>query len=100
MLKFHQKVYTVKDILVKRSYSENFIDKCVKIFLNKLYIPRRIIQTAGKQQLTIVLLFMGIMSTELNVKLHETFQQLLLWTESDIQNFLRHEKLFELRRQI
>ena len=37
----------------------------------------RIIQTAEKKQVTIVLPYMGGMSTELKVKLHRTFKQLL-----------------------
>ena len=55
MPKLHQEICTVKDIFVKTGSSERFIDKCVKIFLNKVFIPKRIIQNAEKKHVTIVL---------------------------------------------
>ena len=73
MPKFHQEIFKIKDIFIKNIYSERFLDK----FLNKVFIPKRIIQTAEKKQVTIALLYMGMISTELKVKLHKTFKQLL-----------------------
>ena len=55
--------------------------KCVQTFLNKVFIPKRIVQTAEMKQVTIVLPFMGMISTEMKVKLHRTFKQLLLACE-------------------
>ena len=77
MPKFHQEICKIKDVFIKNGYSERFLDKCVKTFLNKVFIPKRIIQTAEKKQVTIVLPYMGMISTELKVKLHKTFKQLL-----------------------
>ena len=77
MPKFHQEICKIKDIFIKNGYSERFLDKCVKTFLNKVFIPKRIIQTAEKKQVTIVLPYMGMISTELKVKLRKTFKQLL-----------------------
>ena len=57
--------------------SERFLDKCVKTFLKKVFIPKRTIKTAEEKQVTIVLPYMGMTSTELKVKLHKTFKQLL-----------------------
>ena len=54
MPKFHQEICKIKDIFIKNGYSERFLDKCVKTFLNKVFIPKRIIQTAEKKQVTIV----------------------------------------------
>ena len=68
MPKLHQEICTVKDIFVKTGSSERFIDKCVKIFLNKVFIPKRIIQNAEKKQVTVALPYMGMISTELKVK--------------------------------
>ena len=75
--KFHQEICKIKEIFIKNSYSEKFIDKCVKTFLNKVFIPKRIVQTTEKKQVTIVLFYMCMISTELEVKLHRTFKQLL-----------------------
>ena len=74
---FRQEICKIKDIFIRNSYSERLFDKCVKTFLNKVFIPKPIIQTAEKKQVTIVLPYMGMISTELNVKLHKTFKQLL-----------------------
>ena len=52
-----------------------FLDKYVKTFLNNVFIPKRIIQTAAKKQMTIVLPYMGMISTELKLKLHKTFKE-------------------------
>ena len=77
MPKFHQEICKIKDIFIKNGCSERFLDKCVKTFLNKVFTPKRIIQTAKKKQVTIVLPYMGTILTELKVKLHKAFKQLL-----------------------
>ena len=69
----HQEIFKVKDIFMKNNYSEQFIDKFVKTFFNKLFIPSRIIETAEKKQVVIVLLYMGIILTELKVNLLSLF---------------------------
>ena len=77
MPKFHQEICKIKDIFIKNGYSERFLDKCVKTFLNNVFIPKRILQTAEKKQVTIVLPYVGMILTEPKVKLHKTFKQLL-----------------------
>ena len=41
MPKSHQEICKIKDIFIKNGYSKTFIDKCVKTFLNKVFIPKR-----------------------------------------------------------
>ena len=77
MPNFHQEICKVKNMFIKNGYGERFFDKCVKTFLKKVFIPKRIIKTAEEKQVTIVLPYMGMTSTELKVKLHKTFKQLL-----------------------
>ena len=48
---FHQEICRIKDIFLKSVCSEKFIDLCVKTFLNKVFIPKRIVQTAEKKPL-------------------------------------------------
>ena len=50
MHEFHQKICETKDIFIKHSYSEQFVDKCVKTFLSKLVIPGGIIHIAKKNK--------------------------------------------------
>ena len=40
MPKFHQEIYKIKDIFIKNGYNERFINKCVRIFLSKVFIPK------------------------------------------------------------
>ena len=64
--------------------------------------------SSEKKQVTIVLPYMCMISTELKVKLHKTFKQLL--SACDLRviskewyprpgSFLTHEELFQLQRQ-
>ena len=77
MPKFHLEICKIKNIFIKKGYSKWFLYKCIKTFLNKVFIPRRIVQTVEKKQVTIVLPYMGMTSTERKVKLHKNFKQLL-----------------------
>ena len=52
MPKFHREICKIKDIFTKHGYSKKFLEKCVKTFLNKVFIARRIIQTAKKGKTT------------------------------------------------
>ena len=81
--------------------TEKFIDICVKTFLNKVFIPKRIVQTAEKKQVTIVLLYMGMISTKLKVKLHKTYKQLLPTCDLRVifKIFLRMKNYFNFKRQ-
>ena len=86
MSKLHYEISKIKDIFIKNDHSERFIDKCIKTFLNEVFIPKRIIQAAEKKQVTIVLLYMGMILTELKIKLHETFKKLLPVTSLLVYN--------------
>ena len=77
MPKFHLGICKFKDVNIKNCYSERFVDKCVKTFFNKVFIPKQIIQTAEKKQMIIVLRYMDMISTERKVKWHKTFKQLV-----------------------
>ena len=48
----------------------------IKHFSKNVLIAKQIIQTAEKKQVTIVLLYIGMISIELKVKLHRVFKQL------------------------
>ena len=98
MLKFHQEICKIRGIFIKNGYSGRFFHKSVKTFLNKVFIPKRIIQTSEKKQVNIVLPYMGMISTELKVKLHKTFKKLLpaCILRVIFKVFLTHEELFQL----
>ena len=44
----------------KNGYPQHFVDKCIKIFFEKMSTPKQIISTVSKKELRICLPFMGI----------------------------------------
>ena len=48
-----------------------FIDKCIKKYLNKLFVPKRIIHTVDKKQVLLVLPFLGPLSFEIRSRLQK-----------------------------
>ena len=57
-------IVSLKDILKHNSYPKNFIDNCIKNFFDKLYVSKKVYQTAEKKSLLIVLPFLGRLSFE------------------------------------
>ena len=62
MSKFHFEIEKLKEILLSNGYSNNFFDKCISKFMNKLYIKKPVMLTIPKKQLYLVLPFIGKMS--------------------------------------
>ena len=62
--KIHNEIVSLKDILKHNSYPKNFIDNCIKNFFDKLYVSKKVYQTAEKKSLLIVLPFLGRLSFE------------------------------------
>ena len=62
MSMFHFEIEKLKEILLSNGYSNNFFDKCISKFMNKLYIKKPVMLTVPKKQLYLVLPFMGKMS--------------------------------------
>ena len=56
---FQFKIDHLKTILMKNNYPFNFIDSCIKSFLNKLYTPTVIVQNVPKRNVFVKLSFLG-----------------------------------------
>ena len=56
---FNFKIDHLKTILMKNNYPLNFIDLCIKTFLNTLYAPKVIIQNISKRNVFVELSFLG-----------------------------------------
>ena len=46
---FHQKILNLKDIFKRNSYPCNFIDVCIKRFLNNIFIDKKVYALAPKK---------------------------------------------------
>ena len=66
---FHQEIFNLKDIILKNDCPCNFIDVCIKRFLNNIFIYRKVYTRAPKKKLICVLHFIGKTSLRLRSKL-------------------------------
>ena len=60
--KLHNEINALKQIFKLNGYPIQFIDRCIKQFLQKLYITKAIQDTFNKKQLLMVLPFLGAQS--------------------------------------
>ena len=56
---FHQEILNLKDIFKRNGYPGNFIDVCIKRYLNQVFIDKKIYALAPKKELVCVLPFIG-----------------------------------------
>ena len=56
---FHFEIDHLKTILIKNNYPLNFIDSCIKSFLNKLYTPKVMVPNVPKRNVFIKLPFLA-----------------------------------------
>ena len=47
--KFHEEIVFLNDIFKKNEYPQIFIDKCIKKYLSKLFVNKRIAHTVHKK---------------------------------------------------
>ena len=72
---FHQEIIFLKDIFKRNGYLSNFIDNCVKTFLEKIFIEKKVFLVAQKKELVCVLPFIGKKSLQLRSRLVKSIQQ-------------------------
>ena len=57
--KFHEEIVLLGNIFRKNEYPQFFIDKCMKKYLSKLFVPKRIVHTVDKKQVLLFLPFLA-----------------------------------------
>ena len=72
---FHREIIFVKDIFKMSGCTSNFIDKCAKTFLDKIFIEKKVFSVAQKMELVCVLSFIGKKSLQLRSRLAKSIQQ-------------------------
>ena len=77
MQSFHLEVEQLRQIFKSNNYRVGLIDQCVKTFLNKIYMPKRILITLPKNYDLIVLLFLALLSLNLRSRLYNCFNKIL-----------------------
>ena len=62
---FHHEIIHLKDIFKRNAYPSNFIDNCIKMFLDKIFIEKKVFSVAQKKELVCVLPFNAKKSLQL-----------------------------------
>ena len=70
---FHFELDHLKTILIKNEYHLNFIDSCIKYFLNELCTPKVVIPNVPKRNVLVKLLFLRSFSFQIRKKLQKLF---------------------------
>ena len=81
---FHTELTFLKGIFRKNGYSENFIDKCFKKFLNNIHLVKENVPKVEKKRLLLVLPYLRITSLQTRTKLQQTLKGVLKCFELDI----------------
>ena len=71
---FHEEILNLKDIFKRNDYPGNFIDACIKRYLNQVSIDKKIYALAPRKGLVCVLPFIGKKSLQLRSKLVKSVQ--------------------------
>ena len=67
-------VETLKSMFNLNNYPQNFVNHCIKKFLNKSFIQREVNFIAPKRELTCVLQYLGKAPLDLRIKLRRTIE--------------------------
>ena len=62
---FHEEIVKLKEIFKRNLYPEKFIDRCIKKFLNKLYLPKVVELTTTKKELILEMPYLEQQSFEI-----------------------------------
>ena len=72
---FHREIETLKSIFKHNNYPQNFVNQCIKKFLNKLFIKKDLNFMVPKRELTFVLPYLGKLSFDLRARLRRTIER-------------------------
>ena len=72
MENFHIEVELLRSIFKCNNYPVYIIDQCIKKFLDKLYIPKRVVSTVPKKELLVVHPYLGAFSLNLRKQLYKS----------------------------
>ena len=100
--KFDNEINALKQILKLNGYPTQFIDRCIKQFLQKLYVIKAIQDTVNKKQLLIVLPFLGVQSFLVRKRLQSCIRNTIPYCSLGIvfQSKTRLSSLFRFKNII
>ena len=69
-VKFHHEIDILKGILYKNCYSRDFVDKCIKEFLDRVLTRKVVVSTVPKKDLMIVLPYLVKLSFQIRTRIN------------------------------
>ena len=72
---FHREIETLKSIFKHNNYPQNFVNQCIKKFLNKLFIKKDLNFMFPKRELTFFLPYLGKLSFDFRTRLRRTIER-------------------------
>ena len=67
----------LRETFQKNGYPENFIDRCFKLFLNRIHILKEKVPTVEKKPLRLVLPYLGTIPLQTRTKLQKSIKGVL-----------------------
>ena len=74
--KLHHEINILKSILYKNSYPRDFVDKCIKEFLNRVLTRKVVVSTVPKKDLMIVLPYLGKLSLQIRTRINRVMKNI------------------------
>ena len=81
---FHEEISSLKSAFESNGYPKNFIDSCIKCFLDKLFVKNKVGLTGAKLQLVCVLPYTGESSLDLRACLRRTVEETIPFCKLNI----------------
>ena len=76
---FHRESENLKLIFKHNNYPQNFVNQCIKKFLNEVFIKKDLIIMVPKRELTLILPYLGKLLLDLRTRLRRTIERALLY---------------------
>ena len=76
-MKFYHEINILLGILYKNSYPRDFVDKCIKNFLDKALKQKVVVSTVPKKDLMIVLPYLGKLSLQIRTRINRVMKNIL-----------------------
>ena len=74
---FHHEINILKGILYKNSYPRDFVDRCIKEFLDRVLTRKVVVSTLPKKDLMIVLPYLGKLSLQIRTRINRVMRNKL-----------------------
>ena len=76
---FHSQLTLTREIFQKNEYPENLIDRCLKLFLNRIHILQENVPTVEEKSLLLIFHYLGAISLQTRAGLEKSIKGILIF---------------------